>query len=79
MKDRATRRHQTSKVKRKVEKTYNSCIQELSSEDQQGLEGNIEKIKKVCTAPYSEEQDRSLGKKTLQERKHDITFQEQLP
>lgn len=79
MKDRAIRRHQALKVKRKIEKTYNSCIQDLSSEDQQGLEGNIEKMKKVCAPPYSEEQDRSLGKKTLQERKHDITFQEQLP
>lgn len=79
MKDRAIRRHQTLKVKRKIEKTLTSCIQELSSEDQQGLEGNIEKMKKVCASPYSEEHDRSLGKKTLQERKHDITFQEQLP
>jgi hypothetical protein len=78
MKDRAVRRHQTSKVKRKVEKTYTSCIEELSSAEQEGVEGNIEKIKKVCASPYSEENDRKLGHITLQERKHDITMKEQL-
>ena len=77
MKDRALRRHQTEKVKTKVEKTYNSCIEELSSADRQGVEGNIEKLKKVCASPYSEEHDRSLGHKTIQERKHDITMREQ--
>ena len=78
MKDRAERRHQTIRVKRKVEKTYNSCIEELSSADRQEVEGNVEKLKKVCASPYSEEHDRSLGHKTIQERKHDITMREQL-
>jgi hypothetical protein len=78
MKDRALRRHQTGKVKRKVEKTYNSCIEELSSADREDLEGNVEKLKKVCASPYSEEHDRSLGHKTFQERKHDITMREQM-
>jgi len=78
MKDRAVRRHQTFKVKKKIEKTYSSCIEELSSSDQREVEGNVEKIKKVCTSPYSEDHDRKLGNITLQERKHDITMKEQL-
>ena len=78
MKDRALRRHQTTIVKRRVEKTYNSCIEELSSADRENVEGNVEKLKKVCASPYSEEHDRSLGHKTIQERKHDITMREQL-
>lgn len=77
MKDRALRRHQTAKAKNRVEKTYNSCIEELSSQDRDDVEGKVEKLKKVCASPYSEEHDRSLGHKTLQERKHDITMQEQ--
>ena len=78
MKDRAERRHQTIRVKRRVEKTYNSCIEELSSAEREDVEGNVEKLKKVCASPYSEEHDRSLGHKTIQERKHDITMREQL-
>lgn len=77
MKNRAVRRHQTSRVKNRAEKTYNSCIEELSSADREDVEGNVEKLKKVCASPYSEEHDRSLGHKTLQERKHDITMREQ--
>jgi hypothetical protein len=78
MKDRGVRRHQAAKVKNKVVKTYNSCIEELSSADRENVEGNVEKLKKICASPYVEEHDRSLGYKTLQERKHDITMQEQL-
>ncbi len=78
MKNRALRRHQTSRIKRKVEKTYNSCIEELSGADREHVEGNVEKLKKVCASPYSAEHDRSLGHKTIQERKHDITMREQL-
>ena len=78
MKDRALRRHQTVTAKRRVEKTYNSCIEELTGADRRQVEGNVEKMKKVCAPPYSEEHDRSLGHKTLQERKHDITMREQL-
>ncbi len=78
MKDRALRRHQTVKVKCRVEKTYNSCIEELTGANRRQVEGNVEKLKKICASPYSEEHDRSLGHKTLQERKHDITMREQL-
>ena len=52
MKDRATRRHQDLKAKKKVNKQYNSCIEELSSEERQGVEGNISKLKKVCASLY---------------------------
>lgn len=78
MKDRATRRHQEFKARKKVEKNYNSCMKELSAADRQGIEGKIEKMKKVCASPYSEDHDRKLGKKTIQERRHDITMKEQL-
>ena len=78
MKDRATRRHQEFKSKRKITRHYNSCIKEMSQEKRRGMEGNIAKIRKVCATPYSEEHDRKLGKKTIQERKHDITMREQI-
>ncbi|MCG8635117.1 MAG: hypothetical protein MI863_14890 [Desulfobacterales bacterium] len=78
MKDRAVRRHNEFKVKRKLNRQYNSCIEGLSGDAKHGIEGNTEKLKKVCASPYSEDQDRKLGKKTLQERKHDITMREQL-
>lgn len=78
MKDRATRRHQELKAKRRYEKQYNSCMNELSAEDRNGIEGRIEKMKKVCANPYSEDHDRKLGKKTVQELRHDITMKEQL-
>lgn len=78
MKDRAIRRHQEFKVRKKVERHYNSCMKELSAADRNSIEGKIDKMKKVCASPYSEEHDRKLGKKTLQERKHDITMREQL-
>lgn len=78
MRDRAVRRHQTLKVKRKLTKQYNSCIDELSSDERLGLEGNVEKMKKVCASPYSEDHDRKLGAKTIQERRHDITMREQI-
>ncbi|MCP3944209.1 MAG: hypothetical protein GY710_22410 [Desulfobacteraceae bacterium] len=78
MKNRAIRRHQTIRVKHKIEKIYNSCIEDLSRADRRTVEGNVEKLKKVCVSPYSLEHDRSLGYKTLQERKHDITMREQI-
>ncbi len=78
MRDRAVRRHQEIKVKRKLNRKYNSCIEGLSSIRRMDLEGNVEKLKKFCTSPYSEDQDRKLGKKTVQERRHDITMKEQL-
>jgi len=77
MKDRAIRRHHKLRTKRNITKNLNSCIQELSPFERQGIEGNIEKIKKACIAPVSADHDRKLGKKTIQERKHDITMREQ--
>jgi hypothetical protein len=78
MKDRAVRRHNDFKVRRKLSKQYNSCIEGLSSDVRNEIQGNADKLKKVCASPYSEGNDRKLGKKTLQERKHDITMKEQL-
>jgi len=78
MRDKAERRHQEFKVKRKLNKQYNGCIEGLSSDERDGIEGNADKLKKVCASPYSEDHDRSLGKKSIQERKHDITMKEQL-
>ena len=79
MRDKAVRRHNEFKVKRKLTKQYISCIEGLSSDARHDIEGNTEKLKKVCASPYhTEDQDRSLGKKPLQERKHDITMKEQL-
>ena len=79
MKDRAVRRHHERRTQKKLEKNYDTCIQNLSADEQQDLEGKTEKLKKVCTSPYSEETDRHLGKKTIQERRHDISMKEQLP
>ena len=78
MKDRATRRHQEFKVRQKLNKQYSSCIEDLPGHARHGIEGNVEKLKKVCTSPYSEDNDRKLGKKTIQERKADISMREQL-
>ena len=78
MRDRAVRRHHEFKVKRKLTQKYTSCIQGLSSARRMDVEGNVEKLKKVCASPYSGTQDRKLGNKTVQERRHDITMREQL-
>ncbi|MEH0019315.1 MAG: hypothetical protein V6Z89_06665 [Desulfobacter sp.] len=78
MRDRAVRRHQEFKVRRKLNRQYTSCIENLSTDAKYGIEGNTEKLKKVCASPYSEEHDRKFGKKTPQERRHDITMREQL-
>ena len=78
MRDRATRRHQEIRVKRRLSKQYNSCIEEFSATASHGFEGNTEKLKKVCTPTYSLERDRKLGKRTVQERRHDISMKEQI-
>lgn len=78
MRDRAIRRHQEFKVKRKLTKHYNSCIRELPQAKRLRAEGNMAKLKKVCATPYSEDHDRKLGKRTVQERRHDITMREQI-
>ncbi|WP_022664179.1 hypothetical protein [Desulfospira joergensenii] len=78
MKDRAVRRHHERRIQKKLVKDYDNCIQDLPADEQRELEGKVEKLKKVCASPYSEESDRRLGKKTIQERKHDITMKEEL-
>jgi len=78
MKDRALRRHQDFKAKKKSQQTYNSCISDLSQSERQGLENNIEKLKKVCVLSHFDEHSKKTTKKTLQERKHDISMEEQL-
>jgi len=78
MRDRAVRRHQEFKVKRKLRKQYNSCIEKFSDTMGPGFEDNAEKLKKVCTLPCSADRDRRLGNRTVQERRHDITMKEQV-
>lgn len=78
MRDRAERRHQELKVKRKLTKQFSSCIEDLPSDARNEIEGNVDKLKKVCTSPFSEDNDQKTGKKTIQELKHDITMKEQL-
>jgi len=78
MKDRALRRHQDLKAKRKSQKTYNSCLSDLHQSERQELENNVEKLKKVCVSSNIDEESKKVRKKTLQEMKHDITMEEQL-
>jgi len=78
MKDRALRRHQDLKVKRKNQKAYNSCISDFPQSEKQELENNIEKLKKVCVARHFDERSKKDVKKTFQEMKHDISMEEQL-
>ena len=78
MKDRALRRHQDIKAKKKSEKAYNSCIGDLPQSKKQDLEGNIEKLRKVCVSSHFDEHSKTDTKKTLQEKKHDITMKEEL-
>jgi len=79
MKDRSIRRHQEFKVKKKLNKQYSGCIESLPSDARQTVEASPEKLKKVCASPYDVDHDRALGKKTIQERKADISMKEQLP
>ena len=79
MKDRALRRHQDLRAKRKNQKSYNSCIgDDLPQSEKQGLENNVEKLKKVCVMSHLDKHTRKATQKTLQEKKHDITMNEQL-
>ncbi|MCD4678385.1 MAG: hypothetical protein K8S18_20720 [Desulfobacula sp.] len=78
MKDRAQRRHQDLKAKRKSQQTYNSCISDLSPLERQGLENNIGKLRKVCVLSNFDEHSKKATPKTLQEMKHDISMREQL-
>jgi hypothetical protein len=78
MKDRALRRHQEFKAKRKSQKTYTSCISDLPQSQRQELENNIEKLRKVCVASHLDKQARKMTKKPLREMKHDISMREQL-
>ena len=78
MKDRALRRHHDFRTKRKSQQTYNSCIGDLSLSERQELENNIEQLRTVCVASHADEQPGKSNRKTIQERKHDITMKEQL-
>ena len=78
MKDRALRRHQDLTAKRKSQQSYNSCISDLSQPERQKLENNLEKLKKVCIISHYDEHSNKATKKTLREKKHDITMKEQL-
>lgn len=78
MKDKALRRHHELKAKIKTQKTYHSCLLELPESERQELENNVEKIKKVCASSHLDETATLLPKKTLRERKHDISMREQL-
>ena len=79
MKDRALRRHQEFKVKKRNIETYESCIgDDLPESELQELENNVEKLRKVCVASQQDEESKKAGKKPLRELKHDISMKEQL-
>lgn len=79
MKDRALRRHQEFKVKKRSIETYQSCIgDDLPEAELQELENNVEKLRKVCVASRPDEDSKKAGKKPLRELKHDISMKEQL-
>ena len=78
MKDRALRRHQEFKVKLKKQKEYKSCIGDLPPSYEAKVGDNIEKLKKVCVISHYDHHSGKTSKKTLQERKHDISMREQI-
>jgi len=79
MKDRALRRHQEFKVKKRNIETYENCIgDDLPRAELQELENNVEKLRKVCVAIQQEEDSKTAPKKPIRELKHDITMKEQL-
>ena len=75
MKDRALRRHQEFKVKKRSIETYQSCIgDDLPEAELHELENNVEKLRKVCVASHLDEEAKKAGKKPLRELKHDISM-----
>ncbi len=79
MKDRALRRHQEFKVKKRNIETYENCIGDgLPKSELQELENNVEKLRKVCVASQLSDEPKKTGKKPLRELKHDISMKEQL-
>jgi len=79
MKDRALRRHQEFKVKKRSIETYETCIgDDLPEAELHELENNVEKLRKVCLASQMGEESKKAGKKPLRELKHDISMKEQL-
>jgi len=78
MKERALRRHQDLTSKRKSQQIYNNCISDLPQSEREKLGNNLEKLKKVCIISHYDEHSKKATKKTLQEKKHDITMKEQL-
>lgn len=80
MKDRALRRHQEFKAKKRSIETYEVCIgNDVPKSELQDLELNVEKLRKVCILAQQQDGDpkRSV-KKPLRELKHDISMKEQL-
>lgn len=78
MKDRALRRHQDFRAKARKQNEYNSCIGDRPEVEKQQIEGNIEKLKKVCVSSHYDQHSKKAIKKTVQEMRHDITMREQL-
>ncbi len=78
MKDRALRRHQDLRAKKKSEKAYNSCIGDLSQSEKADLEGNVDKLRKICVASHTPHDPKKVLRKPIRELKHDITMKEEL-
>ncbi len=78
MKNKAVRRHHEFRTRKKLEQNYNSCIQDLSPEERRDLEGKVDKLKKVCASPYSQDTRQKFSKKPPRELRHDITMREEL-
>ena len=78
MKERALRRHQDFKAKKKAVDAYNSCIEDLSYDKRLKLENNVEKLKKICSLNAIVRDPKKINKKPLQVLKHDITMKEQM-
>ena len=78
MKDRALRRHQDFKTKIKKQSTYSACIGDRPGFNREVAGQNIEKLKKACVISHYDHHSSKTPKKTVQERRHDISMAEQL-
>jgi len=76
MKDRALRRHQDFKAKRKSQKAYVHCLGDDLPGSEYGDGSNVEKLKKACVMSHFDKHHQK--EKPLRERKHDISMREQL-
>jgi hypothetical protein len=78
MKDRALRRHQELKVRKKSQKTFINCIPNAELTEMESMENHIEKLRKACVLSHFDKHNRKATKKTIQEKKHDLTMKEQI-